>query len=306
MKRVFIVGSPRSGTTWTALLLSQHPEIQACQQIGAISTLHKFRMFWNIGEVHTRYHSSVISFGGAERGEASAPTYSPLMTKGEMLAVSRTMLDQVYGFAQQFRPSARVVVDSTPENALMPDLMKELMPEALYLHIIRDPRSVFASHRRASEDFGARFPRDPVGSVEFWRKHLTQARQLQSEGQRYKELRYEALKQDGVNELMSILNWIGVTADRDWCEQVLTKTSIEKLQSTKGTPKSFFRAGNASGWRKDLTSQELQTVEYCARDLMQELGYRPEHPKFDQKPIGMAARELARRVKGRVTGAKRS
>lgn len=300
MKRVFIIGSPRSGTTWTALILAQHPEIQACQQIGAVSTLHKFQLFWRRGEEHTRYHSSAIQFGSGEVEGKAKPVYKPLMTREQMLQTCTTMLDQVYGYAEAMRPGCKAIVDSTPENALFAPLMAELMPDAYYLHIVRDPRAVFASHRKATEDFGARFPTEPGASAEFWKKHVLRARELKDLVPNYRELRYESLKSSGVAELMALLQWIGLTADEGWCERVLANTSVSKLQGTPGTPNSFFRSGNAAGWRDELKPEELHEVEFHARDLMIELGYEPVLSNSDQKSTRMKARDRLHQMLSKV------
>ena len=300
MKRMFIVGCPRSGTTWTALLLAQHPEIQAVQQIGAISSLHKFFLFWENGEKHTRYHSSAIRFPDGDLASGAKPVYEALLSREQFFDLGRSLLDGVYAHAEAKHPEAKVIVDSTPENALTPELMVELMPDAYFLHVVRDPRAVFASQRRGTEDFGARFPTDPHNCALYWNKHIAKARQLATLSPNYREVRYETLKKNGAAELQGILEWLGVTADPAWCERVTTKTSVENLQGTPGTPKNFFRAGKSAGWREEITQNELQTVEYYARDLMIQMGYEPIHPKSDRKPTGMVVREALGRIRARA------
>lgn len=306
MKRMFIIGCPRSGTTWTAMLLAQHPEIQACQQVGAVAALDVFHRYWEKGErrPHTRYISSVIRFGGATMA-AAAPTYEPLMTRAEMIEISRSVLDQVYALAAAKRPGCRVIVDTTPENVRVPELIAELMPDARFLHLIRDPRSVFASHRNGTKDFGATFPTDPAGSASFWRKDVLRGRQLAALTPHYRELRYESLKQNGPAELCAILEWLGVTADPAWCADAIAKTSVEKLQGTSGTPTSFFRSGKAAGWRDELTPRQLHAVEFYARDLMIDLGYEPALASSTRKPAGMIVRDVAELVTTRARNATR-
>ncbi|MGQ0704098.1 MAG: sulfotransferase family protein [Gemmatimonadales bacterium] len=294
---MFIVGCPRSGTTWMALLLAQHPEIQACQQIGAISSLHKFYLYWRRGETHTRYHCSVIRFPDGDLASGGKPVYEPLMSRETMLGIGRTMLDQVYGQAEAKHPGAKVIAISMPENALTAELMVELMPDAYFLHLIRDPRAVFVSQRRGTEDFGARFPTDPYNCALSWNNYVTKARKLVALSPHYREVRYETLKQNGAAELRGILEWLGVTADPAWCERITAATTVQKLQGTPGTPKNFFRAGKAEGWRKEMKSRELQTVEYFARDLMLELGYEPVHPRSHRKPARVAVREALGRIR---------
>lgn len=307
MKRMFIVGCPRSGTTWTALLLAQHPEIQACQQVGGVYTLDLFHRWWGKGERRpdTRYSSSTIRFEVSETTGAPAPLYEALMSRDELLEISRGLLDSMYQLAEKKHPGCRVIVDTTPENIRFPELLVELMPDAYFLHIIRDPRSVYASHRSGSKDFGAGFPSDPVGSARFWNRDVAFGRQLGKLTPNYREVRYEALKNNGAPELLAIHQWLGITSNLADCEAVLGKTTVDKMQGASGTPKSFFRAGKAAGWRDELTDKQLHAVEYYARDLMTDLGYEPVHPAHTRKPKGMVVRDMIENLKGHARGARR-
>lgn len=307
MKRTFIVGCPRSGTTWTALLLAQHPEIQACQQLGGVYTLDLFHRWWGKGERRpdARYHSSVVRFEKSETTGAPSPRYEALMTREELLGISRGLLDDMYALVEKKHPGCRVIVDTTPENIRFPELLVELMPDASFLHIIRDPRSVYASHRSGSKDFGAGFPSDPVSSARFWNRDVSFGRQLGKLTPNYREVRYETLKNNGAPELLSIYQWLGATSDLAACEAVLGKTTVDKMQGSSGTPQSFFRAGKAAGWRDELTDKQLHAVEYYARDLMIELGYEPAHPRSTRKPTGMVVGDLIEEFKSRAQKARR-
>ena len=307
MKRMFIVGCPRSGTTWTALLLAQHPEIQACQQLGGVYTLDLFHRWWGKGERRpdARYHSSTIRFEMSETTGAPAPRYEALMTREEMLGISRGLLDDMYALAEKKHPGCRVIVDTTPENIRFPELLVDLMPDASFLHVIRDPRSVYASHRNGAKDFGAGFPNDPVGSARFWNRDVALGRQLGKLTPNYREVRYETLKNNGAPELFAIHQWLGVTTDMESCEAVLGKTTVDKMQGSSGTPQSFFRAGKAAGWRDELTDKQLHAVEYYARELMLDLGYEPVHPEATRKPKGMVMRDLLSGFRDRAQKAQR-
>jgi hypothetical protein len=298
MKRLFIIGCPRSGTTWAGLLLAQHPEIEVCQQVSVVTTMNRIRGWWAAGEAspQVRYLGSVVRFGP----EDEAPTFEQLMSEADMREVCRSVADLTYGHVARRNPRCQVVVDKTPENVRHPDVMLEMMPDAYFLHLIRDPRSVYASHRNGSKDFGALFPTDPAGSATYWTSDVKRGRRLGELTPNYRELRYESLKENGRAELTGIIEWLGLTVDPAWCDAVLAKTSIEKLQVTKGTPKNFFRAGKAEGWRTELTSRQLHAVEFYARELMTDLGYEPVHPRSSQKPPGMVVRDALSRITARV------
>jgi hypothetical protein len=298
MKRVFIVGCPRSGTTWTGLLLAQHPEVRVCQQVGAVWAMESYHRWWSQGEKKAdhRYISSLVRFGQGDE----TPRFEQLMTRDEVVGVCRSIADQTYAHATAGAEGCRAVVDKTPENVRFPDFLGEVFPDAYYLHLIRDPRSTFASHRHGSKDMGATFPTDPKGGAKFWVNDVRRGRRLRDLVPNYRELRYETLKANGREELTALLEWLGLTVDPAWVDAVLAKTSVEKLQKSQGTPKSFFRAGSATGWRAEISQKDLHALEYHARDLMLELGYTPEHPDAHRKPAGIAMREALGRIRARA------
>ena len=294
MKRMFIVGCPRSGTTWTALLLAQHPEVRVCQQVGAVWAMETFWRWWAKGESRAdhRYISSMVRFGL----EDETPRFEPLLTRDEALRICRSIAEETYRNAAAGAERCRVVVDKTPENLRHPDLLAEVLPDAYFLHVIRDPRSTFVSHRHGAKELGATFPTDPAGGAQFWANDVRRGRRLGQLVSNYRELRYESLKENGPAELTGLLEWLGLTVDPAWVNAVLAKTSVEKLKQSEGTPANFFRVGKVGRWREELSSRELRTLEYFARDLMLELGYEPVHPASSRKPPALVMRDAARRL----------
>jgi hypothetical protein len=298
MKRLFIVGCPRSGTTWTGMLLAQHPEVVVCQQLGVMPAIEFFSRWWSAGErkPEMRYITSRVRFGL----EDAAPRYEGFMSREDMVRICRGVADAAYACATDDTPDCRVVVDKTAENVRHADVMVEILPEAYYLHVIRDPRSVFVSHRHGSRDFGATFPTDPTESALYWAKDVTRGRRFAELTPNYRELRYEALQTNGLAELTALLEWLGLTVDPAWMDAVLARTSIETLQKSQGTPKSFFRAGKTAAWRDELTTHELHLVEYSARAMMLALGYEPVLAHSDRKPLRLHAHDVLHGAVGRA------
>ncbi|MGQ0704097.1 MAG: sulfotransferase family protein [Gemmatimonadales bacterium] len=294
VKRLFIVGCPRSGTTWTALLLAQHPEVRVCQQVGVVSAMATFWRWWAKGEQQTnnRYISSVVRFGLGY----DAPRFEQLLTRDDVVRICRSIADQTYAKATTGAEGCRVVVDKTPENVRHPDLLAEVLPDAYYLHMIRDPRDLFVSQRHGAKEFGATFPTKPDESALLWVNDVRRGRRLGELVPNYRELLYRSLHWDGPATLTGLLEWLGLTGDPAWVEQVLAKTSAENLKQSEGTPTNFFRVGKVGRWRKELTAGELHALEFYARDLMGEVGFEPAHPTSTRKPTGLVVRDLARRV----------
>jgi hypothetical protein len=63
-KTVFVVGVPRSDTTWTMMLLEQHPRITVLQQSGLFHALQPLHKWWRS---RGGYGKRVVSSASPER-----------------------------------------------------------------------------------------------------------------------------------------------------------------------------------------------------------------------------------------------
>ena len=62
---------------------------------------------------------------------------------------------------------------------------------------------------------------------------------------------------------------------------------MKRMQQTDEiAPAGFFRKGEVSGWKTELSPAEIRTVEYLGGDLMGELGYELQNPR----PVPMPTR----------------
>lgn len=135
---VFILGAPRSGTTWTQLLLSQHPEVSTSPEThlvdGYLAPLHE-RVRWE-----------------QERDMTGLTSVLPEDELRRLFAeFAASVLGSVSSRAEE---GASVFVEKTPQNALHLDVLLEHFPGARFLHVIRDPRDVAASMLAASRSWG--------------------------------------------------------------------------------------------------------------------------------------------------------
>ena len=240
---VFVVGCPRSGTTFLAGLLGSQP--------GAI----------DLGEV--------------KPVKASIPTLAQLSDE-EAAAQLRRALDRVrrLGLVAHLRG-----VEQTPEVCFVLASALSAYPEARAVHVLRDGRDVACSLIERGWLGAARDGRDDVRQAhgaharfwveeerrdEFaaaseatraawaWRRHVTAARRV---SERTLELRYEALTADP-----------GACAERLARHLDLDASLLEKAL-TEAHARSVGR------WRDELTPEQVADVEREAGPLLRELGY---------------------------------
>ena len=240
---VFVVGSPRSGTTFTGGALGSQPG-------------------W-------------VDLGEVPLLKAAVPQIRALPVDAQATAVRR-IVERVraLGLVRGLR-----AVEQNPETAYVLAGALRAYPQATAVHVIRDGRDVVCSllergwlraGRQGGDDarqaYGAhaRFWVEPERREEFeragearraawaWRRYVTAARAAPD---RTVELRYEALVADPSAE----------------AERLAAALSAE--------PEPLRRAfgdvhGSSVGrWRRDLTAQQVADVDAEAGALLAELGY---------------------------------
>src|SRR5205823_957842 len=72
------------------------------------------------------------------------------------------------------KPRATVVLEKTPAHTLHVPLIRRVVPQARFIHVIRDPRTVVSSLLDAAgRSWGSNWaPRDPYGAALLWQQHV--------------------------------------------------------------------------------------------------------------------------------------
>ncbi len=296
IKRVFVVGCQRSGTTWMTLLLAQHPVVTAFQHSKFFHYLSGLEKWWKFKE-----------------NAQQRPV--PILLEDEFYMLCRNFAVDVFNKVAARESAVQVVVDKTPENVRFSDLIINIFPDAYFIHVIRDPRSVFSSLRSAGSWTDRwEFPTRAVDGANFWLNAVNAGRKIGDVTERYLEVRYEALHESGPETLQQIYQWLDLSSDRELCQNALDECKIDKVRTKVKMPTGFFRKGVKESWRQDLTDSDIRIIEYVAQDLMQEFGYEkvglPLHalPTTVRLQQGLewllvravrVSRALLRRVRGR-------
>ena len=246
---VFIVGSPRSGTTFTGRSLGSLPG------------------FVDLDEV--------------QPWKAAIPE---LLHEPEEVVAARLrgILERVrlLGLARGLRG-----VEQTPETSFVLGAALRAYPEAVAVHVVRDARDVVTSllergwlsaERQGADDarlaFGpyARFWVEPGREAEFeqvsdarraawaWRRYVTAAA---AAPERTVELRYERLVADPRGAAEPVAERLGV--------------AVEPVADAFAA----VHDRSAGRWRRDLTAEQLADVEDEAGEALERLGYELSEPR---------------------------
>lgn len=271
-EHLFVVGSPRSGTTWLQLLLAQHEQIATGKET----------------QLFAQYVSRLRERWAEEQREARAGTTNGLtrvLDEAEFDKAIRCFCDSVFASVSRENAAATFILEKSPEHSLHAESILRVYPNAWFLHIIRDPRAVASSFRHAAASWWAAAPAGPVETTLRWRKNVIAGRAIATVTQRYKEVRYEDLLEDGEDVLLNLFAWLGLEADAEFCRAAVAACEIGNLRgpakdvvqpwSLEQEPDGFFRSGQKDGWSEDLSAIDVAVIERKAGSLMVELGYRP-------------------------------
>jgi hypothetical protein len=240
---VFVLGAPRSGTTFVAGSIGRVP--------------------------------GLVDLGELKPWKAAIPRFASLpedAAAGEL----RDMLETIrrYGLVRHLR-----AVEQSPETAFILGAVLHAYPQAAVVHMVRDPRDVAASllqkgwlraGREGRDDVGApyghhaRFWVEPGREEEFdraddarragwaWRRYVTAARAAPSATV---EVRYEELAADPETAAERLAAHIGA-------DPVILARALARVH-----------AESVGRWRRNLTPEQVAEVESEAAELMEELGF---------------------------------
>lgn len=264
---VFLVGAPRSGTTWLQLLLSRSPSVVTAQETDLFNIfLRPMVGEWN------RYRKSGVR-----------SSLSEVLSDDEFRFLLRSISGFIFAKIAEAKPSATIVLEKTPNHVVCWREILDLWPDARFIHIIRDPRSVVASRRDAVRSWGPNWGPSNISTItEMWFSFVSNGRQIGSATQNYQEVFFEELVSNSPEVVKRILGRLGVPSSLDQCRQYTEECRIENLKAGNlnnapfdlaKTGKYRFRIGKTESWRAELSKWEIAVVERLASPLMSELGF---------------------------------
>jgi hypothetical protein len=268
IKLIFLVGAPRSGTTWLQLLLSASPDVATANET------HLFSSF---------FQSLFKSWKTFEGAPARAIGLNQLMSEDIYLEIVREFASKILAKILSQKPGASIILEKTPDHIMFWRDILVLFPTASFLHLIRDPRAVVASLCAASEGWGADWASPSAAeNAALWNMYVRAGREIATATPNYYEIRYEQLNRDGVHALRDVFSWCGLEISKARSGEILSNFAIDKLRtgdandvpwSLSTEPREFYRKGATDGWKADLTRREVRAVERIAQELMVDLCY---------------------------------
>jgi hypothetical protein len=307
---LFIVGLPRSGTTLLRNLLHGHSEIAMTSYESHFlpSLLAQQAESPADADVRTvdrllaRFKSGLLYQKDRERGKflPSDEELRVAFAAGSWPAVICGLFDL---YCDKPMAQAAIWGDKTPAYLDHLDLIRGALPDARFIHIIRDPRDQALSERAI---WGKSLRR----SAETWRRRIANARASRPamEG-RYLETTYESLVCDPEQELRRLSAWLEVDYQETMLESAANSDELGQMVGA-----TSVSADAIGGRRRDLSLREEAAIASLAGEIGSQLAYNlpaVSHSRLGKMelPVLAAHDRLALlgyfvRTKGLTTGLK--
>lgn len=278
----FVIGVVRSGTTLLRLMLDSHPELAIPPETHFLPRVIRAtrqgatpeRVVWVITS-HRRWGDFGLDADELlERLRAIAP-----LEAGPAIRAFYELYAEKQG-----KPRWG---DKTPGYATRVRRIQRALPEARFIHLVRDGRDVVLSRARKSR----RAVPIPLAARR-WKRRILSTRRRAETVTHYLELRYEDLVQDTERTLRRVCDYIDLPFDpamlayHERAGERLREIDRE-LPPRRGRPRLGARRRLAAHemaseppapervgtWRSEMSDRDRAAFEAEAGDLLTELGY---------------------------------
>jgi len=204
---VFLIGSPRSGSTLTARMLGAHSAICAPPETHLLTPLAHLGYY---GTVEKAPYDPVITRQAARELVATLPG-----GEEDYLAALRAASDSIYARLLA-AGGGELLLEKTPAYALVLDFVAKLYPKARYLVLTRHPLAVWSSYVESFFDGDHEVAHSWNPLLERYVPAI--ARFLRERPVAMRQLRYEDLVREPERELRGICEFLGVEFEHGMVE----------------------------------------------------------------------------------------
>lgn len=282
-----VVGAPRSGTTLLRFMLDSHPLLTIPPETAFLPAVAELRQSGSV-TAHDLFNL-ITTFPG------DAPVWPDFdlsarefreelgrLTPFDVSAGVRTFYS-LYSSKQQ-KPRFG---DKTPTYCVHMSAIERLLPEAHFIHIIRDGRDSSMSLR----PLWFAPARDIASLARYWRYNVTTAREAGRSAGAYMEVRYEDLVTEPEPQLRSIGRFLDLPFDysmlrywertpsrlREHKERVRLDGTVAVSQEQRRNQQLLVREplqpSRAFQWKQQMNRSDRAEFLSHAGDLLVELGY---------------------------------
>lgn len=274
---VFLLYYSRSGSTFLSSRLDRYEDIGVTLESGLLRTLIlKKDNLSKAGDPGTVYDliSGERRFGnlGVSRG-----AFAARLRNGGGYGVEEVARAAFGAHLSGRKPGARVWVVKDGANGYWLNQISSEIPDALFLHVLRDGRAVLNSglNNARPHAAGERMARDPATAARTWTKFV---RSVDGHAARHPgralRCRYEDLMADEEGEISRVRAFLGLPAETVAGEaEGYYERLPEKERRIHRLVSAAPERSRVEAWRKELGRGERLVFEHRAAPVLREHGY---------------------------------
>jgi sulfotransferase family protein len=287
---VWLLGSPRSGSTWLLRLLGEHD---------AVIPYNEPLIGWFLGPF-------TCDLPGMQPGELDRSTFTMRRAQGSARYqffndefehvwrpdLRRMLKHRLLAHAQRYpageQLSRSLMVIKEPNGSQSADVIMRALPRSRFLFLLRDGRDVVDSEL-ASNLKGSWISRMFAGSTGIeaeerrkfveqsaykwlWRTEVVQEAYAAHTGPKHL-VRYEDLIRDPEPHLRGIYDWLGLELSDTELAATIERHAFEEMREEDRGEGQFSRAAKPGYWRESLSEDEQAVLHAVIGPKLRELGY---------------------------------
>lgn len=273
---VFIIGAPRSGSTWLQQLVAEHHDVASVE--GELT-------------LFSRYIAPLVSNFEQEENSIIQKGWNqglPLVLKrSDIDHIVENWINQLYSRIN--KENTKIILDKHPHYSECTSLINYYLPNAKFIDIIRDGREVASSWHRVykTEGFGASTFSKACSD---WKKFVLNARNAEALGhERYLKVFYNNLVNNTESELARIFDFCGLKYTQIEMNEILAKKRnvFVSAPSQKTVDKKEQKIV--------LNAREKYLFDLIAGDLLVDLGFEKNH-----NWSGSGAKKMIEKIKFKI------
>ena len=269
---VFVLGCPRSGTTVLYHMLLSAGGFAVYRSESNVFNLlvprfHGMRSAADRKELLDVWlRSKLFRVSGLDAGEISTKIMAECHGGGDFLRIVMQEIAHQQGVGRW--------ADCTPDHLLYMQEIKRQIPDALFVHIIRDGRDVALSYARQRWSYPLPWDRNERLGVSalYWewavRKGREQGKRL---GADYREVRFEELITNPQQSLARLGLFIDHDLDYDRIQRAGIGSVSKPNSSFAGESEEIFNP--VARWKTKMSVDQIGGLEELIGEALLELGY---------------------------------